>query len=59
MAAVRDRGSAVSCWAHSTPSSLGPYLLYSRSETWDLPGNNVKNMLVSSDQEGSGLPAAA
>lgn len=50
--AVRDQGSAGSCWAHSTLSSLESYLLYSRSETWDLSENNVKNMLVSSYQDG-------
>ena len=50
--AVRDQGSAGSCWAYSTLSSLESFLLHSRSETWDFSENNVKNMLVTSYQDG-------
>lgn len=50
--AVRDQGSAGSCWAHSTLSSLESFLLFSGSETWDFSENNVKNTLIASQEDG-------
>lgn len=50
--AVRDQGSAGSCWAHSTLSSLESFLLFSGSETWDFSENNVKNTLIASHEDG-------
>ncbi len=55
--AVRDQGSAGSCWAHSTLSSLESFLLHNRSQTWDFSENNVKNMLVDSYQDGFDRPS--
>lgn len=48
--AVRNQGSAGSCWAHATYGSMESCLL--PGATWDFSENNMKNLLSSSYPEG-------
>ncbi|MFB3894777.1 MAG: lectin like domain-containing protein [bacterium] len=55
--AVRNQGSAGSCWAHATYGSMESCLL--PGATWDFSENNMKNLLSSAYPQGYDRAASA